>query len=70
MLSLKKKLTCILIITLNAALLCCTAPRTARWIWCSINKIIIIIKKKKKKKNAVYLIIITDQEATLKKGYI
>ena len=39
----KKKLTCILIITLNAAILCCKAPRTACWVWRSINKIIIII---------------------------
>ena len=28
---------------LNAAILCCKAPRTACWIWRSINKIIIII---------------------------
>ena len=30
-------------ITLNAAILCCKAPRTAFWIWRSINKISIII---------------------------
>ena len=31
------------LLRLTPALLCCTAPRTARWIWRSINKIIIII---------------------------
>ena len=35
-------ITCLLFITLNAALLCCEAPRTSCWIWRSINKIIII----------------------------
>ena len=29
------------LLRLTPALLCCTAPRTARWIWRSINKIII-----------------------------
>ena len=31
------------LLRLTPAFLCCTAPRTARWIWRSINKIIIII---------------------------